>query len=88
MVIIMKNSYLPIGSIITAEGQDLMICAYINKKTEINGNYYDYACCLYPSGLGPEAILIKKEQIKDIKFIGFQNGKYYDYLKQLENKNE
>lgn len=84
----MKDGILPIGSVITAEGQELMICAYLNKDAVIENDHFDYACCLYPSGMSDKAILVKKSQITRINFIGYQNGKFLAYKKQLENKNE
>ena len=45
----MKDEILPIGSVVTAEGQDVMICAYLKKDVLVDGNSYDYACCLYSS---------------------------------------
>ena len=84
----MKNDILPIGSIVTAEGQDIMICAYMKKDALIEGKSYDYACCLYPNGLGKNAILIKKEQISKVKFIGFQDGRFVELKKKLVGTDE
>ncbi len=84
----MKNDILPIGSIVTAAGQDIMICAYINKGSLINNEQYDYACCLYPNGMSKDAILIKKEQIQRVKFVGFQDGRFVEFKNKLRDKNE
>lgn len=60
-----------------------MICAYFNKDAKINGEKYDYACCLYPFGMSKEAILIKKDQIERIKFIGFQDNRFVEFRKKM-----
>ena len=84
----MKNDILPIGSIITADGKDLMICAYIKKDALVDNKHFDYACCLYPVGLSKEAILVKKDQIRRVKFIGFQDSRFVDLKKELVKENE
>ena len=63
----MKNSVLPIGSIITADKVDFMICGYFNKDVKYEGEPYDYVCCLYPAGVGSKAAFIRKEQIEKVK---------------------
>lgn len=80
----MKKQLLPIGSIITVNGQDVMICAYFQKDALINNEKYDYACCLYPSGMGKEAILVKKEQIEKLVFVGFQDSRFVDFKEKME----
>ena len=82
----MKNSILPIGSIITVNGQDLMICAYFKPDAVFNNETYDYACCLYPSGMGETSILIKKESIQLVKFIGFQDNRFLEMKHIMENQ--
>ncbi len=84
----MTNDILPIGSIVTVSDQDVMICAYINKGTLISNEQFDYACCLYPTGVSKDAILIKKEQIQKVKFIGFQDGRFVELKNKLEENNE
>lgn len=84
----MKDEILPIGSVVTAEGQDVMICAYLKKDVLVDGNSYDYACCLYPFGLKKEAILIKKKQISRIRFVGFQDPRFVELKKKLVDNNE
>lgn len=85
----MKNEILPIGSIITVNNADLMICAYFKKNAKINNEQYDYACCLYPSGLGKDAILVKKENIDRVKFIGYQDGTFVQFKHEaFGDKNE
>ena len=72
----MKNEILPIGSIVRISGQDVMICAYVNKGAIINGETYDYAGCLYPIGMTKDAVMIKKEKIEKVVFIGFQDQRF------------
>jgi len=83
----MKNELLPIGSIVTVGGQDIMICAYFQKGAKVNDQEFDYACCLYPVGMGPDALLIKKEQIEKIKFVGFQDLRFVELKKKLGEEN-
>ncbi len=80
----MKNGILPIGSIVTVEGNDYMICAYFQKNAYVENQKYDYACCLYPTGLSKDAVLIKKDQIEKVKFIGFQDLRFSKLKKELE----
>lgn len=80
-----NNNILPIGSIITVAENDVMICSYFKKGKKINGEEYDYACCLYPSGLDKNAILVKKENIQRVKFIGFQDNRFVEFKKQMED---
>lgn len=85
----MKNELLPIGSIITVNNVDVMICAYFKPDAKINGEGYDYACCIYPSGMGKDAVLVKKENIERVKFIGFQDGRFAEFKHQMMgDKNE
>ena len=84
----MKNDILPIGSIVNVEGQDVMICTYIPKGALINNEQFDYACCLYPTGMAKDAILIKNEQIRKVKFVGFQDGRFVELKNKLREENE
>ena len=84
----MKNDILPIRSIVLAADQDIMICAYIPRGSLINNEQFDYACCLYPTGISKDAILIKKEQIQKVKFIGFQDGRFVELKNKLREENE
>lgn len=84
----MKDKLLPIGSIVTVSGKDLMICAYFKKGTKINNEEYDYACCVYPDGMGPDALLIKKGQIEKVKFVGFQDMRFVELKKKFGEGNE
>ena len=79
----MKNEILPIGSIITVDDNDLMICSYFKKDSSFKGEKYDYACCKYPMGLGTEMALVKKEQIQQVKFIGYQDGHFIEFKKKV-----
>lgn len=81
----MKNSLLPIGSIVRVSSMDLMICAYFKKDAIINNKRFDYACCLYPTGLDEKAILISKDQIEKILFIGFQDSRFTELKEKMEN---
>ena len=81
----MKNELLPIGSVVEVEKQNLMICSYVKKGKELNGKKYDYACCLFPFGMGANAILINKEQIKRVVFVGLQNNDFLKLKKMMEN---
>ena len=84
----MKDEILPIGSIVTINKTDVMICAYLDNKKDVNGKHYDYAGCLYPNGMGAEAVLINKKDIERVKFIGFQDGRFTVLKSQLEKQNE
>ncbi|MBR2827865.1 MAG: DUF4176 domain-containing protein [Bacilli bacterium] len=84
----MKSKLLPIGSVLTVKGQDVMICAYLNPKLAINNDYFDYACCLYPNGMSNETIVVKKEDIERIKFIGFQDARFEKMKELMEKENE
>ena len=81
----MKNKILPIGSIITVKGQDVMICSYLDPRKEIQNEHYDYACCLYPNGMGNDTILVKKNQIQRVRFIGFQDERFEMMKKVMES---
>ena len=72
----MKNTLLPIGSIISVKGVELMICAYFKANVTVNNQKYDYACCVYHDGLGKDAIIVKKEEIQKVIFIGYHNAKF------------
>jgi len=82
-----KNELLPIGSIVRANGQDIMICAYLKKDANVNNEHYDYACCIYPTGLAKDSILIKKEQIQKIIFIGYQDERFVELKNNMETSN-
>ena len=60
----------------------------LNKLNKLISLYFDYACCLYPVGLSKEAILVKKDQIRRVKFIGFQDSRFVDLKKELVKENE
>ena len=78
---------LPIGSIVVVNNIDLMICSYFKPGTEIEGKKVDYACCLYPTGLGENAILVSRLEIQDVKFVGFQDTKFLKFKETMENLN-
>lgn len=77
----MNNQLLPIGSIIKIDSQYLMICGYFQNNIKINNERYDYACCIYPNGIGKKVFTVKKENIQDIIFIGFQDGSFTEFKK-------
>jgi len=83
----LKNSILPIGSIVRVKGQDLMICAYLKKDAVINNETYDYVCCVYPFGLDKNSILIKTEQIDRVIFIGFQDNRFVELKNKMREQN-
>ena len=83
----MTNEILPIGSIVSIDGTDVMICGYLNNKLMIDNDHYDYCGCLYPFGFQKDAILIKKSQITRVKFIGFQDLRFAKLKKDLEKEN-
>jgi len=80
----MNNTLLPIGSIIVVKNTEVMICAYFNKDSLINDEKYDYACCLYPNGMGKDAILVKKEDIQKVIFIGYHDDKFLAFKEMME----
>ena len=80
----MIKDILPIGSIIRVKGKDLMICSYFKKDALYNGERYDYACCMYPTGVGPNTILVNKEKIEKVIFIGFQDERFAKLKEELE----
>ena len=85
----MNNKILPIGSIIKIYNSDLylMIYGYVDKNKKIENDYYDYFCCIYPTGIdGKNSILVKKEKIEKVIFIGYQDAKFAN-LVELLNKN-
>ena len=85
----MNNKILPIGSIIKMYDSDLffMIYGYVDRSKKIEDDYYDYFCCIYPAGVnGKETILVQKEKIEKVIFIGYQDPKFVDFAKLLVNK--
>lgn len=85
----MKNQILPIGSIIKMKNSDLnfMIYGYVDKNKKVEDNYYDYFCCIYPTGInGKDAILIQKDKIEKVIFIGYQNTEFNDFVDLLNEQ--
>ena len=83
----MINKILPIGSVIKMQNSDvyLMICGYVDKNKKIENDYYDYFCCIYPAGInGKDSILVKKEKIEKIIFIGYQDSKFENFIELLK----
>lgn len=86
----MNNKILPIGSIIKMHDNDLyfMIYGYVDKNKKIENDIYDYICCIYPTGIdGKNSILVKKEKIEKVIFIGYQDSKFSEFVKLLANNN-
>lgn len=86
----MTDKILPIGSIIKMHDSDLllMIYGYVNKNKKIEDDYYDYFCCIYPTGVnGKDSILVKKEKIEKIIFIGYQDSKFSNFVDLLKKNN-
>ena len=86
----MNNKILPIGSIIKMHDSDLyfMIYGYANNNKKIEDDYYDYFCCIYPTGInGKDSILVKKEKIEKVIFIGYQDSKFANFVELLKNNN-
>ncbi len=85
----MNNKILPIGSIIKMKDNDLyfMIYGYVDKNKEIEENYYDYFCCIYPTGInGKDSILIQKDKIEKVIFIGYQDSKFTNFVDLLNQQ--
>lgn len=86
----MENKLLPIGSIVKAKNSDLylMIYGYADSSKKIENDYFDYFCCIYPFGVnGKDSILLKKEKIEKVIFIGYQDLKFEKFVELLNNKN-
>lgn len=86
----MKDKILPIGSIIKISDSDLyfMIYGYVDRNKKIENDYYDYFCCIYPMGInGKDSILVKKEKIEKVIFIGYQDSKFENFIELLKNNN-
>ena len=86
----MTDKILTIGSIIKMHDSDLllMIYGYVNKNKKIEDDYYDYFCCIYPTGVnGKDSILVKKEKIEKIIFIGYQDSKFSNFVDLLKKNN-
>ena len=56
---------------------------YIKKGKLYNNVQYDYVCCSYPEGMGDKAVLLKKDDIEKIKFVGFQDNRFVELKKSL-----
>ena len=85
----MKDKILPIGSIIKMKNSDiyLMIYGYVNRNKTIEGECYDYFCCVYPTGVGSEkTIAVQKEKIDKVIFIGYQDAKFYALVDMLNEQ--
>ena len=86
----MNNKILPIGSVIKMYESDLnlMIYGYVDRNKKIDGEYYDYFCCIYPAGInGKNSILVQKEKIEKIIFIGYQDSEFANFAELFKNNN-
>ena len=86
----MNNRILPIGSIIKMQDSDLylMIYGYVDSNKKIENDFYDYFCCIYPAGInGKNSILVKKDKIEKVIFIGYQDSNFERFIELLKNSN-
>ncbi len=86
----MNNKILPIGSIIKMQDSDLylMIYGYVDSNKKIENDFYDYFCCIYPAGInGKNSILVKKDKIEKVIFIGYQDSNFERFIELLKNSN-
>ena len=85
----MKDKLLPIGSIIKMQEGEvyLMVCGYVDKKKLIENDHYDYFCCIYPAGVnGKDTILVQREKIEKVIFIGYQDNTFVKLAEMLEKE--
>lgn len=85
----MNNKLLPIGSIIKVHDSDLyfMINGYVDRNKKIEDEYFDYFCCIYPMGIdGTNSVLVNKDKIEKVIFIGYQDDKFEKFIELLNNK--
>ena len=85
---------LPIGSVVLLNGSDtrMMIIGRSQKDVE-SGRIFDYAGCLYPTGIinSNEVYLFNADDIDILFFIGFQDFEelaYRDELRKILNDTE
>lgn len=86
----MNNRLLPIGSVIKMPDNDIyfMICGYANSKKMVDNEYYDYICCIYPAGVnGKDSILVNKDKIEKVIFIGYQDANLEHFFELLRKEN-
>lgn len=83
------KTLLPIGSVVLLNGGEkrLMICGRIQTDVA-TGKTYDYSACFYPDGIidSKELFMFNNENIKNIFFIGFQDGEEFMFKKFMEEQ--
>jgi hypothetical protein len=87
----MNKDILPIGSVVRYDKDLFMIIGYLdkNKSVDINGknktNEFDYISCKYPIGVeGQGPILLVRDAIKEVVFIGYQDGSFVKTKEKLK----
>jgi len=83
----MKNKYLPIGSVVLLNGgtKKVMINGYCVVAKEKPGKIFDYRGCPFPEGILDEGVaLFDADQIKEVCFEGLKNDDSIDFLDRLE----
>lgn len=82
----MKNSLLPIGSVVLLKDANkrLMICGRVQTDVATDKTY-DYSACLYPEGIvdSDSLYLFNNGDIQQVYFIGFQDAEELQFKKFL-----
>jgi hypothetical protein len=75
---VMKNNYLPIGTIVILKGsnQKIMITGYFCSKKE---KLYQYSGCIYPDGLSKKTLMFNNADIKKIIYMGLEDDEYLKF---------
>lgn len=85
----MKNSLLPIGSVVLLKGgqKRLMICGRVQTDVATNITY-DYSACYYPDGIlnSKELFMFNNDNIQRLFFIGFQDGEELAFRQFIEDE--
>ena len=83
------KSLLPIGSVVLLEGgqKRLMICGRLQTDVA-TGKTYDYSACYFPEGIlnSKELFMFNNENIKQLFFVGLQDGEEFAFRKFLEEQ--
>ncbi len=85
-----NNDLLPIGTICKVKDDKKGLYAIVGYSVRTDNDYFDYSCVAYPIGmLSKENVyLLKKENISKIVFKGYENEKFKQYSKVLEDVNQ
>ena len=79
--------YVPLGSVVSLEGNNkkVMVIGRVLILGGVDeGEYYDYAFCLYPEGmLGDAVIYSNHEAIKTVHFSGFHDDEDAQALERI-----